>query len=91
MVTILGGLSEFKRALIRARIGEGLKRARERGIRSAPKHTRHISRILNQGSPMRMLSALASLVRAMAHPSLLDSTITGTPASLGSNSRSHKQ
>ena len=38
MVTILGGLAEFERALIRARTGEGLKRARERGIRSGPKN-----------------------------------------------------
>ena len=37
MVTILGGLAEFERELIRARTGEGLKRARERGIRSGPK------------------------------------------------------
>lgn len=31
------GLAEFERELIRARTGEGLKRARERGIRSGPK------------------------------------------------------
>ena len=37
MVTILGGLAEFERELIRARTGEGLKRARERGVRSGPK------------------------------------------------------
>ena len=37
MVTILGGLAEFERELIRARTGEGLKRARERCIRSGPK------------------------------------------------------
>ena len=38
MVTILGGLAEFERELIRTRTGEGLKRARERAIRSGPKH-----------------------------------------------------
>ena len=37
MVTILGGLAEFERELIRARTAEGLKRARECGIRSGPK------------------------------------------------------
>ena len=37
MVTILGGLAEFERELIRARTGEGLRRARERGVRSGPK------------------------------------------------------
>jgi len=37
MVTILGGLAEFERELIRARTGEGLRRARERGVRPGPK------------------------------------------------------
>lgn len=37
MVTILGGLAEFERELIKARTGEGLRRARERGVRSGPK------------------------------------------------------
>ncbi len=40
---------------------------------------------------MRMPSAFASAVRTMAHPSLFESTMTGTPASLGSNTRSHEQ
>jgi DNA invertase Pin-like site-specific DNA recombinase len=30
---VLGGLAEFERELIRARTGEGRKRARERGVR----------------------------------------------------------
>jgi DNA invertase Pin-like site-specific DNA recombinase len=33
MVTILAGLAEFKRELIRARTGEGRQRAMERGVR----------------------------------------------------------
>jgi DNA invertase Pin-like site-specific DNA recombinase len=33
MVTILAGLAEFERELIRARTGEGRKRAKERGVR----------------------------------------------------------
>ena len=40
---------------------------------------------------MRMPSALASLVRAMAQPSLFDSTITGTLARRASKTRSHEQ
>jgi hypothetical protein len=36
-----------------------------------------------QGSAIAMPSALASLLRAMAQPSLLDSTITGRPAQAG--------
>jgi len=33
MLTILGGLAEFDRELIRTRTGEGRKRAKARGIR----------------------------------------------------------
>jgi DNA invertase Pin-like site-specific DNA recombinase len=33
MLTILGGLAEFERELIRARTGEGRKRAKARGVR----------------------------------------------------------
>src|SRR5206468_2154375 len=33
MVTVLGGLAEFERELIRARTGEGRKRAKARGVR----------------------------------------------------------
>jgi Resolvase, N terminal domain len=33
MLTILGGLAEFERALIRARTGEGRERAKARGVR----------------------------------------------------------
>jgi DNA invertase Pin-like site-specific DNA recombinase len=33
MVTVLGGLAEFERELIRARTGEGRKRAQQRGVR----------------------------------------------------------
>jgi DNA invertase Pin-like site-specific DNA recombinase len=32
MLTVLGGLAEFERELIRARTGEGRKRARDRGV-----------------------------------------------------------
>ena len=33
MLTVLGGLAEFERELIRARTGDGRKRANERGVR----------------------------------------------------------
>ena len=33
MLTVLGGLAEFERELIRARTGEGRKRAKERGVK----------------------------------------------------------
>jgi DNA invertase Pin-like site-specific DNA recombinase len=38
MLTILGGLAEFERELIRARTGEGRKRAKERGVRFGRPH-----------------------------------------------------
>ena len=43
MLTVLGGLAEFERELIRARTGEGRKRARARGVHIGrpPKLTKH--------------------------------------------------
>ena len=43
MLTVLGGLAEFERELIRARTGEGRKRAVERGVKMGrkPKMTAH--------------------------------------------------
>ena len=40
---------------------------------------------------MGMPMALASAVRAMAQPSLLDSTMTGLPSSAGLRTRSQAQ
>ena len=46
MLTVLGGLAEFERDLIRARTGEGRERAKARGVRMArpPKLTSHQQR-----------------------------------------------
>jgi DNA invertase Pin-like site-specific DNA recombinase len=43
MLTVLGGLAEFERELIRARTGEGRERAKMRGVHMGrpPKLTRH--------------------------------------------------
>jgi DNA invertase Pin-like site-specific DNA recombinase len=43
MLTVLGGLAEFERDLIRARTGEGRQRAKERGVKLGrkPKLTAH--------------------------------------------------
>src|SRR5262249_58609969 len=38
LLTILGGLAEFERHLIRARTGEGRKRAKESGVRFGRPH-----------------------------------------------------
>jgi DNA invertase Pin-like site-specific DNA recombinase len=43
MLTVLGGLAEFERELIKARTGEGRARAKERGVKLGrkPKLTSH--------------------------------------------------
>jgi DNA invertase Pin-like site-specific DNA recombinase len=43
MLTVLGGLAEFERGLIRARTGEGRERAKTAGVRFGrpPKLTPH--------------------------------------------------
>ena len=59
MLTVLGGLAEFERELIRARTGEGRERAKARGVRMGrkPKLTPHqmkeALRRRDQGEPMR--------------------------------------
>jgi DNA invertase Pin-like site-specific DNA recombinase len=59
MLTVLGGLAEFERELIRARTGEGRARAKARGVRMGrpPKLTPHqIKEALRRrdaGEPMR--------------------------------------
>jgi DNA invertase Pin-like site-specific DNA recombinase len=46
MLTVLGGLAEFERELIRARTGEGRDRAKARGVKMGrkPKLTDHQQR-----------------------------------------------
>jgi DNA invertase Pin-like site-specific DNA recombinase len=46
MLTVLGGLAEFERELIRARTGEGRERAKARGVKLGrkPKLTPHQQR-----------------------------------------------
>ena len=46
MLTVLGGLAEFERDLIRARTGEGRERAKARGVKMGrkPKLTPHQKR-----------------------------------------------
>jgi DNA invertase Pin-like site-specific DNA recombinase len=59
MLTVLGGLAEFERDLIRARTGEGRERAKARGLKMGrkPKLTPHqikeALRRRDQGEPMR--------------------------------------
>ena len=59
MLTVLGGLAEFERELIRARTGEGRSRAKARGVKMGrpPKMTPHqvkeALRRRDAGEPMR--------------------------------------
>jgi DNA invertase Pin-like site-specific DNA recombinase len=69
MLTILGGLAEFERSLIKARTDVGIKRAREAGIRFGrpPKLTRHQQeqalKLLDQGeAAARELTKTKNLV-----------------------------
>jgi DNA invertase Pin-like site-specific DNA recombinase len=62
MVTVLGGLAEFERSLIKARTDVGIKRAREAGIRFGrpPKLTRHQQehalKMLDGGEPQSQIA-----------------------------------
>ena len=64
MVTVLGGLAEFERSLIKARTDVGVKRARQAGIRFGrpPKLTRHQQEqalnLLDQGEPQSAVARL---------------------------------
>jgi DNA invertase Pin-like site-specific DNA recombinase len=62
MLTVLGGLAEFERELIRARTGEGRSRAQARGVKMGrpPKLTPHQAkeaiRRPDEGEPMREIA-----------------------------------
>jgi DNA invertase Pin-like site-specific DNA recombinase len=63
MLTVLGGLAEFERDLIRARTGEGRARAKARGVKMGrkPKLTEHqkqeaIRRRDRDGEPVREIA-----------------------------------
>jgi DNA invertase Pin-like site-specific DNA recombinase len=59
MLTILGGLAEFERTLIRARTGEGRERAKARGVRP---HAR--APYGNNVAPLRLFSVRAAKLAA---------------------------
>ena len=64
MITILGGLAEFERSLIKARTDVGIRRAREAGIRFGrpPKLTKHQQeqalKLLDAGEPQSAVARL---------------------------------
>jgi DNA invertase Pin-like site-specific DNA recombinase len=80
MLTVLGGLAEFERELIRARTQAGIKRARQAGIRFGrpPKLIKHqqaeAMRLLDAGEPQ---SAVAAWKWIATHPSGQQREIVG--------------
>jgi DNA invertase Pin-like site-specific DNA recombinase len=58
MLTVLGGLAEFERELIRARTGEGRERARDRGVKFGRP---------NKLTPFQRKEALARLQNGEVH------------------------
>jgi len=50
MVTIIGGIAEFERDLIRARTGDGIRRAKAAGV-----HMGRPSKLTKQQRPRRWL------------------------------------
>jgi DNA invertase Pin-like site-specific DNA recombinase len=67
MVTILGGLAEFERSLIKSRTDVGIKRARDAGIRFGrpPKLTKHqqgqARKLLDAGEPQSAVARLLNV------------------------------
>ena len=62
MVTVLGGLAEFERDLIRSRTGEGRERAKARGVKMGrkpkltPHQTKEALRRVDAGEPLREIA-----------------------------------
>jgi len=73
MVTVLGGLAEFERSLIKARTDVGIKRARDAGIRFGrpPTLTKHqpeqARRLLDGGEPRWSFAIMACPSAANRH------------------------
>jgi DNA invertase Pin-like site-specific DNA recombinase len=67
VLTVLGGLAEFERSLIKARTDVGIKRAREAGIRFGrpPKLTKHqqeqAMKLLDDGEPQSAVARLLNV------------------------------
>jgi DNA invertase Pin-like site-specific DNA recombinase len=67
MVTILGGLAEFERSLIKARTDVGIKRARDAGVRFGrpskltPHQRSEALRLLDAGEPQSAVARLLNV------------------------------
>ncbi len=71
MLTVLGGLAEFERELIRARTGEGRERAKANGVKMGrkPKLTQHQQREAikrrDNGEPVRKIARSYAVSHSM--------------------------
>jgi len=70
MLTVLGGLAEFERELIRVRTGEGRTRAKARGVKMGPKfkltpeQRRHVAQERAKGESVRHLARVLGVSKA---------------------------
>ena len=64
MLTVLGGLAEFERELIRARTGEGRERAKAKGVRFTAHQRREALRRMNAGESIVDLARTFGVDRA---------------------------
>jgi DNA invertase Pin-like site-specific DNA recombinase len=70
MLTILGGLAEFERELIKSRTGEGRERAKARGVKFGPKfkltldQRAYVVRQRAQGDSVRQLARILGVSKA---------------------------
>ena len=70
MLTVLGGLAEFERELIRARTGEGRERAKARGVHMGrpptltPHQKKEALKRRDAGEPMREIARMFNVSRS---------------------------
>jgi len=84
MLTVLGGLAEFERELIRARTGEGRKRAKDRGVKFG--RPRKLTPHQRQEAVQRLQAGetMADVARTYAvDPSTISRLAAGSPFAQG--------
>jgi DNA invertase Pin-like site-specific DNA recombinase len=87
MLTVLGGLAEFERELIRARTGDGRERAKAEGVRFGrpPKMTAHQRREalhrMNAGESIVDLARTFGVDRAELSPAGMAASLAARPKS----------
>ncbi|MFG1361393.1 recombinase family protein [Xanthobacter pseudotagetidis] len=70
MLTVLGGLAEFERELIKARTSEGRTRAKAQGIKFGPKHAltieqrAYVAKLRQAGESVRQIARIMGVSKA---------------------------